>query len=727
MSIKPDFFELSMDCPTICTLYEGNSLEPAGLPQASDPAYKSFNLFTGELIVATNKLSYAGTRHPLTIECVASRQVGGYLSVQFEIVFTVPNGCFAQIDHSASLMEDVMIVWGEIKTLLAFSPYTYTSDVCDGYPITYEAVQEMSNGSFLPLPVELQFYPDSRIFRAKKCVNGDPDYAADYECTDAQLIPYSKMYTIVVVATLTTDIQVFTNTKNRFELTVTPDCRSDTLAFVSDYDQIDYYITKNDPMMIDETPIIDQMISTCNAQCNLVEWGWNSYPNPPVTFFDKDSGRFKVQTTDYEYDGLRLQLKLSCETPFSMQIESETEDIDYFEVYFRSECRDTPMTLPTPSVSSTTATLWTYTQITFNAAEATNPYCGTIYYTIEDLAVNGRRRMLQSGGGSSTSELITIDSETNTVFIYGSEKSSDVGEIQFKIRGCLKNTLYWDDINCVSSEVVSVQMSDPCEMTAMDPFSLTRPLRAKKGKSDQYIIPGPHDVVDLATAADGTGKCGPVTCDSYMADRTTQPDFLTVNNRIFDEVLETYNTQLILKPIDTRDATGQYNIFLDCLFTEYPDLGVFTQQINVEIMEPSRCQPGEGGTNDSSCSDSSEEQISDDDQGNGISDDSSGDGYSGNDQASSDSSGDGPSLGDNVTSDTTGDGESDNLGRRRLKDDERNFAMTEPEEDVEEKPLIRMNHRGEPARFHNLHSADEAVKKVKKHKKMREPAAERRL
>ena len=100
MKIKPDFFELSMECPTICTLYEGNSLEPKGLPQASDPAYKSFNIFTGELTVATNKLSYAGTRHPLTIECVASRQVGGYLSVQFEVVFTVPNGCFATIDHT---------------------------------------------------------------------------------------------------------------------------------------------------------------------------------------------------------------------------------------------------------------------------------------------------------------------------------------------------------------------------------------------------------------------------------------------------------------------------------------------------------------------------------------------------------------------------------------------------------------------------------------------------
>ena len=234
-----------------------------------------------------------------------------------------------------------------------------------------------------------------------------------------------------------------------------------------------------------------------------------------------------MQTTDYEYDGMRLQLKLSCETPYSMQIESETEDIDYFEVYFRSECRDTPMTLPAPSVSSTTATLWAYTQISFGAAEATNPYCGDIFYTIEDLTVNSRRRMLQSGSAgsadsaTSTDELVTIDSDTLVVNIFGREKDSDVGDIQFKIRACLRNALFWEDINCVSSEFISVQMSDPCEVTQMDSFSLSRPLRAKLGKSDQYMIPGPYDVVDLATSDDGTGKCGPVLCNAFMVDRAT--------------------------------------------------------------------------------------------------------------------------------------------------------------------------------------------------------------
>jgi len=87
-----------------------------------------------------------------------------------------------------------------------------------------------------------------------------------------------------------------------------------------------------------------------------------------------------------------------------------------------------------------------------------------------------------------------------------------------------------------------VEMSDPCEVTAMESFSLSRPLRAKQGKGDQYMIPGPYDVVDLATSEDGIGKCGSVLCNAFMSDMETQPDFLTVNNRILDEKTQTYNT-----------------------------------------------------------------------------------------------------------------------------------------------------------------------------------------
>jgi len=136
---------------------------------------------------------------------------------------------------------------------------------------------------------------------------------------------------------------------------------------------------------------------------------------------------------------------------------------------------------------------------------------------------------------------------------------------------------------------------------------------------------------------------------------------------VYNSIDSTYNTQLILKPIDTRDNSGIFEVFIECEFIEYPDLGVFAQGINVEILEPSKCANGEGGTNDSSCSDSSEEVMSDDDLGNGMSaNDSSNDGYSGNDMLSSDSSNDGASYGDNVSSDTTGDGVSDDFGRRRL-------------------------------------------------------------
>ena len=78
--------------------------------------------------------------------------------------------------------------------------------VCDGYTITYDAVQKMPNGSLLPLPKEILFYPDRRVIRMKKCVNGDPNYSYDSECMDEELIPYTKTYQIVLIATLVTDI-----------------------------------------------------------------------------------------------------------------------------------------------------------------------------------------------------------------------------------------------------------------------------------------------------------------------------------------------------------------------------------------------------------------------------------------------------------------------------------------------------------------------------------------
>jgi len=108
LSIKPQFFELSQNCPTICTLYEGLATDglDAGLPKASDPSFRSWNQFTGELVVATDKISYAGSKQELTLVCVASPQFGGFFSVPFELIFTIPNGCFANIDATASTIED---------------------------------------------------------------------------------------------------------------------------------------------------------------------------------------------------------------------------------------------------------------------------------------------------------------------------------------------------------------------------------------------------------------------------------------------------------------------------------------------------------------------------------------------------------------------------------------------------------------------------------------------
>jgi len=65
LSITVDFFSLSMYCPAICTLYEGyyqNDFMPSMgvLPVATDPSFRSWNQFTGELIVATDNVSYAG-------------------------------------------------------------------------------------------------------------------------------------------------------------------------------------------------------------------------------------------------------------------------------------------------------------------------------------------------------------------------------------------------------------------------------------------------------------------------------------------------------------------------------------------------------------------------------------------------------------------------------------------------------------------------------------------
>jgi len=52
----------------------------------------------------------------------------------------------------------------------------------------------------------------------------------------------------------------------------------------------------------------------------------------------------RFRSTDYNDDGLKLNLKLTCSTPMSAQPEAERVDFDYFEIVFTSECREAVLT-----------------------------------------------------------------------------------------------------------------------------------------------------------------------------------------------------------------------------------------------------------------------------------------------------------------------------------------------------------------------------------------------
>ena len=125
-------------------------------------------------------------------------------------------------------------------------------------------------------------------------------------------------------------------------------------------------------------------------------------------------------------------------------------------------------------------------------------------------------------------------------------------------------------------------MNDPCSTTAINGFQLSRSLKAAFDKSDDFTIPGPYSSVDISTNAYGLGKCGKIMCAAYLQDRS-QPAYITVNNRVYNSIDNTYNTQLVLKPISGRDATGIFNVFIDCGLTDYPSVTHLNQGIKVEI------------------------------------------------------------------------------------------------------------------------------------------------
>jgi len=188
----------------------------------------------------------------LTIECVANRLPFCNAYYDFEVMYKIPNGCLVEM-HASAPIGNQGIVWGEEIVLPPFDEYTYTSDNCDGYTITYEAMIRTVNNELRPLPAEIQFFPNNRTFIGRKCVPGYPETASDPDCLG---MPTTQKYKVVIKATLVTAIQVFTNTQNTFDFTITPDCRADTLMLSSDWDLFQYYITSTDPETLIQIPII---------------------------------------------------------------------------------------------------------------------------------------------------------------------------------------------------------------------------------------------------------------------------------------------------------------------------------------------------------------------------------------------------------------------------------------------------------------------------------------
>lgn len=207
-------------------------------------------------------------------------------------------------------------------------------------------------------------------------------------------------------------------------------------------------------MLLPFTPIIDKTIPTCAHTCQLTEWGYNSFPNPPVISFDSQSGSLEIQSSDYGLDGLELQLKLICSTPYSIQSASETQDIDYFQVYFTSECRENILTAPSVSDTNLSIELWKTYEIPFISAFSSNSYCGDIHYTCV----------------GASSPLVTLNHDSGMINILGTDKVTETGEFSFKIKACLWNDLYWEEINCVYSEVVYFTVVDPCFDTSLNVF-----------------------------------------------------------------------------------------------------------------------------------------------------------------------------------------------------------------------------------------------------------------
>jgi len=71
----------------------------------------------------------------------------------------------------------------------------------------------------------------------------------------------------------------------------------------------------------------------------------------------------------------------------------------------------------------------------------------------------------------ASSPLVTIDSISKKVVIYGTDKANDLGVHRFTIEACHTN-VYYQKINCIESDEITVTVQDPCLQTTLDTWSL---------------------------------------------------------------------------------------------------------------------------------------------------------------------------------------------------------------------------------------------------------------
>ena len=88
------------------------------------------------------------------------------------------------------------------------------------------------------------------------------------------------------------------------------DCTSDRILFLSDFTQVDYYITYNSNYRLLE-PAILQYIPGCPMTCSLDENMSGGIVSTNIFNFDSNTGRISIKTTNPS-DERDIQMKLTC-------------------------------------------------------------------------------------------------------------------------------------------------------------------------------------------------------------------------------------------------------------------------------------------------------------------------------------------------------------------------------------------------------------------------------